>query len=552
LQIEYLRAHGISIEKLPNVGKKCKSFCDGKIKIGKGDTKTIDSIITMHGEEYHATMKYTHGDGGGQTNQCENAETFIKEASICEGKFIALLDGDYYEKRRIDIYATNVYVLTCDLLVELSKLSKVDFEDKMEEYLPCVDTTKGKKKAPGQFNTTNYEYIFHGLTLPQNKDVLIIEPFAGMGDLVKYAEKAGRKVISFDIDPKVPGCIYKDTLLDTSYLDGGPYHIITNPPYLAKNKSRGEYKAIYDKYDVDDLYKAFVKILTISDAVLGGILIIPLNFLTAIDAKTVALRKQFFAKYEITALNLFEESVFVDTRYTVIAFSFERGRATAKIPVIVYPEGKKYIFDVDNDLAIHGAEMHSLPQSKAKFGRLIVNHDDNNATKIYLHLVDTGSVDGKIRAEIKAATAGKDTDRTFATLTCNIPLDDTTQNVLVVLFNMFVSAKREQYRSAFMNNNRESSTSYARKRMSFELAYSIMSHLYGRIYDAPYDFTLLPKNVDFNIGVEITQLRKQYPSDTNFYSAIHAYILRRENPILQFSPNEIKELNSMIESLALW
>ena len=34
-------------------------------------------------------------------------------------------------------------------------------------------------------------------------------------------------------------------------------YLITNPPYLARNKSKD--KSLFDKYDVNDLYKCVIK-----------------------------------------------------------------------------------------------------------------------------------------------------------------------------------------------------------------------------------------------------------------------------------------------------
>lgn len=48
-------------------------------------------------------------------------------------------------------------------------------------------------------------------------------------------------------------------------------NILTNPPYLARNKSMN--KELFDKYNINDLYKCFIEIL------LDGILIVPLNFI---------------------------------------------------------------------------------------------------------------------------------------------------------------------------------------------------------------------------------------------------------------------------------
>lgn len=67
-------------------------------------------------------------------------------------------------------------------------------------------------------------------------------------------------------------------------------YVITNPPYLARNKSKD--KKFFDKYDVNDLFKCFIKEL-ITNICLGGIIIIPLNFWSSIRQNDIELRKSF-------------------------------------------------------------------------------------------------------------------------------------------------------------------------------------------------------------------------------------------------------------------
>jgi tRNA1(Val) A37 N6-methylase TrmN6 len=118
---------------------------------------------------------------------------------------------------------------------------------------------KSKSKSQlGQFYTTNYEYILQSFVIPEGIKK-IIEPFAGNGDLVQYIESFKKKyeVECYDIDPKKDYIKMRDTLNDPpDYKDA---YVITNPPYLARNKC--EKKELFDKYDTNDLYKCFMEIL---------------------------------------------------------------------------------------------------------------------------------------------------------------------------------------------------------------------------------------------------------------------------------------------------
>ena len=101
------------------------------------------------------------------------------------------------------------------------------------------------KQNLGQFYTTNYEYILQNLNIPEGVSD-IIEPFAGMGDLLKFLDISKYNLQCYDIDPKQTYIEKRDTLLDPP--DFNNKYVITNPPYLARNKSTN--KSLFDKYKV--------------------------------------------------------------------------------------------------------------------------------------------------------------------------------------------------------------------------------------------------------------------------------------------------------------
>ena len=61
----------------------------------------------------------------------------------------------------------------------------------------------------------------------------------------------------YDIEPKKDGIVKKDTLLNPPDYQGK--FVITNPPYLARNKCAD--KTLFDKYQTNDLYKCFIKVI---------------------------------------------------------------------------------------------------------------------------------------------------------------------------------------------------------------------------------------------------------------------------------------------------
>jgi len=280
----------------------------------------------------------------------------------------------------------------------------------------------------------------------------------------------------YDIKPKKDYIIKKDTLNNPPNYNNK--FLITNPPHLARNKS------IFNKYDVNDLYKCIIKEILTNEC-LGGILIIPLNFWSSIRKNDIKLRELFLKKYNVVLLNIFEEKVFEDTTYTICSFQFEikTDDKENKINIIIYPSKNKIetILNNDNNYLI-GGDIYKLKlNNKYKISRLTKKNiedkntnilvkciDDNKDNKISLSLVD----DDKIYIDETPNLSS----RTYATLVIKPILDKKKQKKLVKKFNEYLNNHREKYNSLFLTNYRESKD-IARKRISFDLVYSIVQHI---------------------------------------------------------------------------
>lgn len=337
------------------------------------------------------------------------------------------------------------------------------------------------KQKLGQFYTTNYNYILQGMQIPKNKKVKILEPFAGKGDLFKVVNSS-YTIEAYDIDPKTESIIKRDTLNEPPDYKGK--FVLTNPPYLARNKSNN--KSVFDKYGTNDLYKCFIEQL-IADTPLGGIIIIPLNFWCSIRKSDIDLRRRFIGKFSIVRLNIFEEKVFSDTTYTVCCFQFinkEIKNVTSKI--VFYPSGKKLndSFNENNNYTI-GGDIYKLEQdAKYTIDRVTKNTplslkeyvtnilvkciDDNETTKISMSVVKD--------EERYIDNTGKLTSRSYATLLIRPSISIDKQKELVDKFNKFIEDYRDRYHSLFLSNYRESKV-IARKRISFGLVYEIVNYL---------------------------------------------------------------------------
>ena len=340
------------------------------------------------------------------------------------------------------------------------------------------------KKQLGQFFTTNYEYILQNFTIPDGI-VNIIEPFAGNGDLVSFiCKQPGEyRIKCFDIEAKKDFINQRDTLLDPpNYQDK---YVITNPPYLARNKSKS--KEIFDKYDENDLYKCFIKIL-IQNVCTGGILIVPLNFWCSIRKSDVELRQQFLNRYSIVGINIFEEQVFDDTSCTICSFQFEQrvvaGSDTNIIQCVVYPSSKQITIQLDstNNYTI-GGEIYNLKQNpNYKIERATKNnHTSEFITNILVKCIDDNAnsmINMSMVENYKRCidTSPELSARSYATLVIEPAITLEQQKKLVSQFNEFLRTKREEYDSLFLSNYRESNT-IARKRISFSLVFEIVNYL---------------------------------------------------------------------------
>ena len=343
------------------------------------------------------------------------------------------------------------------------------------------------KQELGQFYTTNYEYILQGLTIPNGTEC-IIEPFAGNGDLIEFVKAAeiDAHIEHYDIDPQLPDTTAQDTIQNPP--DYKNKFIITNPPYLARNKSNN--KTLYNKYGVNDLYKCFMCEI-IKQGCLGGILIIPLNFWSSIRDADVELRRRFVLKFNVIRLNIFEEQVFDDTTTTVCSFQFEQRRQKIphKMPIFIYPT-EKQIFAVlakSNNYTIGGSiyNLHIPDPPRYVVNRLTSKNIDSDHTFIKVKCIDdnqTSMISVRYMPDdVFIDTTPKLSARTYATLVITPPIDEETQKKLCRKFNSFLRAYRNKYHSLFLSNYRESKD-IARKRISFSLVYHIVSHLLEKYF----------------------------------------------------------------------
>lgn len=325
------------------------------------------------------------------------------------------------------------------------------------------------KKDLGQFYTTNYYYILQNCVIPKNVKI-IIEPFAGNGDLLNFIENKDLYIIeSYDIEPKKKFIKKRDTLKNPP--DYTNKFILTNPPYLARNKNKN--KELYELYNCNDLYKCFIKSSLDCD---GGIIIVPLNFLTSIRKSDTLLRKEFLEKFNIVHVNIFEEQVFDDTSYTVCVIQFEKGK-TKEFPCYFYPSNKKVMLSFYKEII--GGEIYYLSQNNKYTIERATKETKikENITNILVKCIDDTTKINASFSEKYIDNTENLTARSYLTLVITPQINEQIQKELINNFNSFMEEYRNKYNSLFLTNYRENN----RKRISFDLVFKIFNFLTNNI-----------------------------------------------------------------------
>lgn len=318
--------------------------------------------------------------------------------------------------------------------------------------------------------TTKAQEICGNLIQYIPEEVQLIEPFVGDGDLLSLFPN--HKWETYDIEDKGNNVV-QDTLLNPPDYQGK--WVITNPPYLAKNKAKD--KTIFNQYSVDDLYKAaLISILKCE----GGILIIPTNFLT--DERTGSVREQFLNQFQILEMNVFTKPVFETTTYSICSFVFQKKKdniLNQTFDINIRPSNKTVCVSINAkyDYRIAGEFYAQLKNVKNIFGRLVGSTSQDYITNIKLYAIDTRRE--RIRVEFEPNHfEGKNTDRTYATFTCQKQLTKEQEEYLISEFNKQLEEFRKKYYDLSMTNYRD----FNRKRIGFTFAYQLLSKIYNEKY----------------------------------------------------------------------
>lgn len=355
-----------------------------------------------------------------------------------------------------------------------------------------------KKTKYGQFYTKNSDYMIGDLIkeLNYNKDDIFVDPFAGEMDLLNLIKNNKE---AYDISPANDKIEKRDTLNNPPNYKNKI--IITNPPWLAKNKNKHKQnEKMYEKYSCNDLYKCAM-LSFINNKPKAGIIIIPLNFWCEENA---SIRKQFLDNFVVKKVKVFEEIVFADTTYTACAFCFYNLDNSVEKQKIKFEfwKGSKFVngefvqglknpvkeisFELNrNNDYIIGESYHKFVEANKNIDIQVERYikSDKPKNTLVLHAQDTGSEGGNIKLE----NADKphidmtplSSDRVFAGIKISknneeIILTEEQKNAIVNSFNNKINYFRNKYNSMCLTNYRNSTDFSSRKRISFKAAYSII------------------------------------------------------------------------------
>ena len=192
-------------------------------------------------------------------------------------------------------------------------------------------------------------------------------------------------------------------------------------------------------------------------------------------------------------LCLFEESVFEDTNYTICSFQFELKKNNNNIlNIIIYPSkiNIKTELTKNNNYMI-GGDIYNLKLNNIyKITRVTKNNTtllSNNITNILVKCIDDNinNLIGLFFVDDENIYIDKTpnlTARTYATLHIEPSIDKDKQKQLIIKFNNYLNEQRSKYNSLFLTNYRESKD-IARKRISFDLVYSIVGYILENFND---------------------------------------------------------------------
>ena len=311
-------------------------------------------------------------------------------------------------------------------------------------------TNQNSKQKHGQFFTTNASQLLEGFE-DDVKGKCVIDPFAGNKDLIDWAMSHGAvNCKGFDIFP-----VHKDIIKNDSLMEPPDYtdlFLISNPPYLSKNKNKN--KEVYDKWKESDYYKCHMA--SFFPTLKEGILILPSNFLSESHHST---RTKFFRNYGIRKAKYFYYQVFPNATTGTTVFSFHLDQCSIKnFPMEVHYKDRIEKIDVelsDKYDYLYGEEFFDFIFSDNEPLK-VTKYDETSTslpnTNIIISLLSFGKL--PLGAHYNHGEPFKASAKTFTTyqVSINCILSEKQQLELVELYNEKLQYFIKKYHGLFLSN----------------------------------------------------------------------------------------------------
>ena len=177
--------------------------------------------------------------------------------------------------------------------------------------------------------------LFEGCEIPP-PGAIIIDPFTGNGEIIKWAKKDNNFIISYDIEPQIPGVIKRNVFIDKPSYYGA--YVITRCPIQTKIES--EDKTIFEQYHTDNLYKCFIQCLIASNSA-GGCIIVPTRFISGNRESEIKRRNNFFKVFKTLRFNIFNDTIVISFRRRMYTETREEWK------FVLYPEREEHTINIE-------------------------------------------------------------------------------------------------------------------------------------------------------------------------------------------------------------
>lgn len=333
----------------------------------------------------------------------------------------------------------------------------------------------------GQFFTKNSDTILSGFEdVVKNKQV--IDPFAGEHDLLKWAVRNGcSSFLAFDLDPKTDDTIRNDSIASPPDYTG--HVVLTNPPYLSKNKNKGD-KSVYEQWGQNDLYKCHLASLA-SNGCSETIQIIPSNFLS--ESRDAARRK-VFSSYSIKKATYWTEPVFDDaTTGICVLHMVSGGNDVQRFPITILPDNITFDAVLDKKYAyLHGIELLEILKNSVEID--VVKTDvgmDKPNTNMVIGLLDNGK--WPIGLSYNDGDPIYCNPKSFTTYQVTLPdydLSEEQQREVCDIFQNKFTYYRDKYHGMFLANYMGAN----QKILSRKYAHQLLSYAVIEVVGKPNTF----------------------------------------------------------------